>query len=65
MPLWIIFTKCPAPAGPGVDVAELGARVARRRGRSVRGISPAPGASVLKIGSSRSTAAFSPPIIMQ
>ena len=27
MPLWTIFTKWPAPAGPDVGVAAFGARV--------------------------------------
>ena len=65
MPLWIILTKWPAPFGPGMQIALLGARVAPRRGRAVAGMPPLPGARAAKMGSSRSTAALSPPIIRQ
>ena len=64
MPLWIILTKWPAPLGPGVQIALLGARVAALAVRG-GGMAPRPGASAAKMGSSRSTTAFSPPIIRQ
>ena len=63
MPLWTILTKCPAPFGPqcsqprsavvgGVADAQRAPVSARRRRR--------PGASVSKIGASRSTASVGP-----
>ena len=63
MPLCTILTKCPAPDGPQCmypwDAVEPGSRP------GVSSTEPSPGAIVLKIGSSRSTAAASPPIIRQ
>ena len=64
MPLWTIFTKCPAPFGPQCRYPRSAVPpLASRPG--VRGMSPAPGASCAKIGSSRFTTAGSPPIIRQ
>ena len=63
IPLCTILTKCPAPDGPQCrypwDAWDPGARP------GVGSTLPSPGAIVLKIGSSRSTAAESPPIIRQ
>ena len=64
IPLWTIFTKWPAPFGPQWRYpfsAVLGSPL--RPG--VRSADSTPGAMVLKIGSSRSTAASGPPIIRQ
>jgi len=63
MPLCTILTKCPAPLGPHADNASAVPLFFGRPG--VRATSPIPGASVLKIGSSRFTVASGPPIIMQ
>ena len=64
MPLWTIFTKWPAPGGPQCSQpASPGARSPSRPG--VRGAASTPGASVSKIGSSRPTAAPSPPIMSE
>ena len=64
MPLWIIFTKCPAPVGPQCRKpfsASTGSPV--RPG--VRSAAATPGAIDAKIGRSRVTGASSPPIIRQ
>src|ERR1019366_4063021 len=68
IPLWTILTKCPEPDGPqwmypSSAVEAAVPAIFSRPG--VRGMSPRPGASVLKIGSRRWTASFGPPIIMQ
>ncbi len=66
MPLWTIFTKCPAPAGPQWShprSAVLGSPAAARVG--VRSAASTPGARASKIGASRATASSGPPIIRQ
>ncbi len=64
IPLWTIFTKWPAPFGPQCrypSVAVPSGRVRPGVGAAI----PAPGAIVLKTGSSRATGSSSPPIIRQ
>ena len=58
MPLWTIFTKCPAPTGPQCSQPSSAVPLAVASSRpGVRGMSPRPGARARKIGVSRSTAA--------
>ena len=55
MPLWTIFTKCPAPTGPQCRYPSSAVPSASVPS-GVRVIDARPGASDLKIGSRRSTA---------
>ena len=56
--------EVPGAGRAAVEIAVLDARVAALAPRRARNVA-APGASVAKIGSRRSTTALSPPIIMQ
>ena len=64
MPLWTIFTKWPAPAGPQCShPCSSGAGSPERPG--VRSIEPTPGAMDANNGSQCATASSAPPIIRQ
>jgi len=63
IPLWTIFTKCPAPLGP--QCRYPWAAVPSRVRLGVGSTLPFPGAIVMKMGSSRCTASVSPPIMRQ
>ena len=62
MPLWTIFTKCPAPLGPQwrYPCSEVDTSPSRP---GVRSAASTPGASEAKTGSTCAKASASPPII--
>jgi hypothetical protein len=64
IPLWTIFTKCPAPAGPQwYQPSSSGGGSPSRPG--VRPAPSSPGARARNSGSRRATTSASPPIIRQ
>ena len=65
MPLWTIFTKCPAPGGPQCRYPASAVVLLASVRPGVRSADPTPGAIVAKIGSRRRTISSSPPIIRQ